>query len=339
LADVRDDEAACTHAPPRVSWVDYARGMGILLVVIGHTERGLTNAGILQPTPALQFCDDWIYAFHMPIFFTITGLFLHRSVSRSTRRFLLRRLRTIAYPYVLWCFLHGAVQALMAGHTNTEVSLSSLWRIVYRPPAHFWFLYVLFFCQVIYLIVHKLRLRPHWFLLLAMLLSLTRVAAMPLGPWGIPYLLRRYLVFVAVGNFVGASSQIERLGAVRSRFLIAGSLGGFAALTAGVSLSLHRSPGADLLIALTGSAAVGALAILLDRLRLIRLLQRWGVVSLEIYVAHVLFSAGFRIVLHHFLHVADPTVHFAAGCLAGLFGAHLLCLMAAKLRLSLLFRL
>lgn len=34
----------------RESWVDYAKGIGILLVVFGHVNRGLQAAGIIMPS-------------------------------------------------------------------------------------------------------------------------------------------------------------------------------------------------------------------------------------------------------------------------------------------------
>jgi uncharacterized membrane protein YcfT len=41
--------------PERIAWIDVARGIGILLVVLGHLESGLSNRVI--------------YAFHIPFFF------------------------------------------------------------------------------------------------------------------------------------------------------------------------------------------------------------------------------------------------------------------------------
>lgn len=41
---------------PRVSWIDVLKGIGIVLVVIGHIY--------LNP-----IVDNWLYSFHMPLFF------------------------------------------------------------------------------------------------------------------------------------------------------------------------------------------------------------------------------------------------------------------------------
>lgn len=44
----------------RIAWVDIAKGLGIFLVVLGHTYR---------KNPV----QNWIYSFHMPLFFILSG--------------------------------------------------------------------------------------------------------------------------------------------------------------------------------------------------------------------------------------------------------------------------
>ncbi len=60
-----------TEQRARIAWVDYVRGVGIFLVVLGHTLRGLRSSEIIQGGSAFHFIDSWIYAFHMPLFFWV----------------------------------------------------------------------------------------------------------------------------------------------------------------------------------------------------------------------------------------------------------------------------
>ena len=46
----------------RIQYIDIAKGIGILLVVIGHCIN------------SLSFLGKWIWSFHMPLFFVISGL-------------------------------------------------------------------------------------------------------------------------------------------------------------------------------------------------------------------------------------------------------------------------
>lgn len=67
----------------RESWVDYAKGIDILLVVFGHVNRGLQAAGIIMPSKLYHLVDSIIYSFHMPLFFFCLACFL---LSRLRRK-------------------------------------------------------------------------------------------------------------------------------------------------------------------------------------------------------------------------------------------------------------
>ena len=45
----------------RIEWIDIAKALGIFLVIAGHTGLPI-------------YLKSWIYAFHMPMFFIISGL-------------------------------------------------------------------------------------------------------------------------------------------------------------------------------------------------------------------------------------------------------------------------
>ena len=48
----------------RIEWIDIAKSLGIFLVVIGHT-----GINVFMPSVA-----KWIYSFHMPLFYFISGM-------------------------------------------------------------------------------------------------------------------------------------------------------------------------------------------------------------------------------------------------------------------------
>lgn len=45
----------------RIDWVDVAKGVGIFLMVMGHSSMP-------------DAVNRWIYSFHMPLFFLLSGL-------------------------------------------------------------------------------------------------------------------------------------------------------------------------------------------------------------------------------------------------------------------------
>ena len=65
----------------RQVWVDYAKAIGIVLVVYGHVARGLHNAGLLVDEGLFTLVDSVVYSFHMPLVFSapISGLIRRQS--------------------------------------------------------------------------------------------------------------------------------------------------------------------------------------------------------------------------------------------------------------------
>ena len=74
-------------AKPRDAALDAMRGIGIVLMVLGHS--GFAGS-------------DFIYLFHMALFFMLSGYFFHMSgEGAALRRFCLRRVAALWLPFVL----------------------------------------------------------------------------------------------------------------------------------------------------------------------------------------------------------------------------------------------
>lgn len=78
----------------RINWIDWAKLFGIFLVVLGHVY---------------DYCDltIYVYSFHMPLFFALSGLtFKQRTIREeiivSTKRILIPYLFFMAIGYVSW---------------------------------------------------------------------------------------------------------------------------------------------------------------------------------------------------------------------------------------------
>lgn len=72
----------------RIEWLDTAKGLGTLLVIIGH------NLGFIHGNPEWH---RYIYTFHMPLFFLATGC----TINTKTPESLLKRAATLAIPYLV----------------------------------------------------------------------------------------------------------------------------------------------------------------------------------------------------------------------------------------------
>lgn len=79
--------------PKRIEYLDIARGIGILLVVLGHNDFGAIS----------PFFHRVIYSFHIPLFFFLSGYFINTSVSFFD--YFRKRFHSILKPYLFTIFL------------------------------------------------------------------------------------------------------------------------------------------------------------------------------------------------------------------------------------------
>ena len=79
----------------RIGYLDSARGMAILLMVIGHA------LGMCCETSLSTNILRYIYSFHMPLFFIIYG-FLYEPVGKSISRTIKKRAIRYLIPYFFW---------------------------------------------------------------------------------------------------------------------------------------------------------------------------------------------------------------------------------------------
>ena len=77
----------------RIEYLDIAKGIGILLVVLGHNDFEVISL----------FAHQVIYSFHMPLFFFLSGYFLNTSTPFFD--FFKKRFHTLLKPYFFTIFL------------------------------------------------------------------------------------------------------------------------------------------------------------------------------------------------------------------------------------------
>jgi fucose 4-O-acetylase-like acetyltransferase len=323
----------------RIQWVDQARGIGIFLVVLGHTLRGLHNGRLIaEDSLAFHRVDSWIYSFHMPLFFLLSGLFAERRTGQEPRRFLYDQFATIAYPYLVWSVLQTLVQMALGRYTNRQVGSMELVGILVNPIMQFWFLYALLLIVLIYYILRRCGLAPLGGLV-AFALFWASQGWVSLGIWLPLNEARRNGIFYAVGAVLGHRGHIDRIERAPTLPLAITALAGYALVTAALFRPEGSRPVLALAVAFCGIAASIALAVLFGRLKGLDLVRVMGVYSLEIYVVHTIASAGIRIALHKALKIQDVSIHVVLGTLAGIVLPLLLARFCERFHVRFVFRL
>lgn len=83
----------------RDSRLDFAKGVLIILVVLGHSFFPLEING---KNATDFYLHRFIYSFHMPAFMLLSGFFFYRSNSKSLKSVLISKIRSIGVPFL--CF-------------------------------------------------------------------------------------------------------------------------------------------------------------------------------------------------------------------------------------------
>src|SRR5215831_19970330 len=90
---------------------DYAKALGIFLVVFGHVIRGLANSGIIHWNSFWASLDDGVYLFHMPLFFYVSGLFFRSTIRRYGYVVKFKQnAAALLLPLVAWSYLQYSLQ-------------------------------------------------------------------------------------------------------------------------------------------------------------------------------------------------------------------------------------
>ncbi|MEB3295553.1 MAG: acyltransferase [Synechococcales bacterium] len=334
LASPKTHDAKKTY----YQWLDYAKGIGILLVVVGHTIAGLANSSILTNNSPWQWLHEWIYTFHMALFFIISGMLVRSSVHRPVGKFTLDKVRTILYPYLIWSVIESFVRIQLSQLTNEHLGWTILGKIWYEPIGQFWFLYSLFIFMVGYRLLVKLRWSDREVLLLAIGLHLTQFW-IPAPDHSIIGSLRDHVIYFALGLIIVPA----RLDRYFQGWHIPTFLGfiflGYGAITWDTFSPYLHSPWMIPLAAIVGSATTLGVAILFAKFQICSFFKVLGKATLEIYVLHLLMIAGCRILLQKFLHVDFAPIHLFLEIAMGILLPLLIRSLCQRLGITYLFTL
>lgn len=294
-----------------------------MLVVVGHTGRGLSGQAFSDGEELLSTMDQAIYAFHMPLFFILSGITFGMRPPISINPSLRGRVWRLIYPLVIWTYIFLALQAFAGDNSNARSDWMGVLVWPVPPVAHFWFLWALLLITVLLAIVRMLCLSAmsdiqFWIstLVAASIISFSVTLPGHLTPFFGAGL--SYLPVFAVGGLIGASSFVR---SVPNRVFasIAGTafmIGLLATVFLYFGVPRHLSGTVLSLLLIVPLMAISGRYALFRWAQGIAFL---GVISMPIYVMHTIFSAGLRIMLLQ-VGLDSLLIHFVLGTVIGIIG-------------------
>lgn len=320
----------------RVAWIDCCKGICILLVVYGHVAGGLKAAGIVKAGSPFIWLREWIYLFHMPVFFFLSGLFAQRACGRPFWQFLKGKARTLAYPYLIWTGIILAAQVTMARYTNNAPDLSRASRFLFEPYGYgMWFLYSLILISLLFYGLSRLRIPSIPIVLIGLAVYALSMHD-TFGFWPILNTSMNNAIFFILGGCFPEIATIS-LRDARGLVLLCSGVGAFVVMTVLQTLQFDFSGSLKLLMALLGISGAICLAMLVVRTAARGVCSLLGFYSLEIYVAHPLWATASRPLLER-LGVHTPVVFIICGVLLGVGGSLILAMACQRFGFPYLFR-
>lgn len=321
----------------REYWVDYAKAIGIILVVYGHVARGIYNAGIEIPFELYLLADSVVYSFHMPLFFFLSGLFFYNSLLKKGGVGLIgSKIDVIVYPYIIWSIAQGVIEAFLSAYTNGEVAYSEVFTLLWSPRAQFWFLYALFIIFCVAMVIFSIFSKKMAIVVFGLSIILY------LYPTILPdYLVFRFISDNIVYFVLGIIFSIYFSSAKLSKPIIVGFFfTGFIIF----QFIFH-----DFLSLTYLDRGVVSLLLACISIFFVVSLSSWvalkpnnffifiGTSSMAIYLMHILAGSGVRVVLDTVMGVDSFVIHLIFGCFMGLFLPMLALMIINKLNISYLF--
>ena len=323
--------SAVTERSTRIDWVDYAKGICIVMVVMMHSVLGVEAAA--GESGFMHAFVMFAKPFRMPDFFLISGLFLAVVIDRDWRTYLDRKVLHFAYFYVLWV-------TIQFGFKAPGIAAESGWRHVgfmylesfIEPFGTLWFIYLL---PVFFVVTKLLRGVPP--LAIWLVAAALEMAHITTGWTVIDEFCGRFVYFYSgylLANYVFALSDRAR---ARPAFALVGVALWTLVNGALVVSGFDEWPLVSLALGFAGAGAIIVTGALLARMQWLNFLRYCGEHSIVIYLAFFLPMAVTRTLLLKTGLIADIGMVSLIVTVAGVAGAVVIWRLALALRANFLF--
>jgi uncharacterized membrane protein YcfT len=302
-------------ADGRVDWVDYAKGICIVMVVMMHSVLGVEAAA--GQTGFMHLVVEFAKPFRMPDFFLISGLFLPLVIDREWRTYLDRKVVHFVYFYALWVTIQFGFKApyfaTEAGWTHVGVMYLESF---IEPFGTLWFIYLL---PVFFVVIKATRRLPSpaiW--AVAALLEMMHVAT---GWTVIDEFCARFVYIYSGYLFAGAVFALSDRARARPALAIAGLVLWAFVNGSLVKFGFSEWPLISLTLGLAGACSIVTIGTLLARAHWLTALRFCGEHSIVIYLAFFLPMATTRTLLLRTGLIPDIGTISLIVTIAGVLGA------------------
>ncbi|MBS6161160.1 MAG: acyltransferase [Firmicutes bacterium] len=203
----------------RIEWVNKVKGFAMLCVVFGHAITG----NIRNSSSILGHVYDYIYLFHMPLFFFFAGFLYQCNESKYLKKgiqnFIKQKFKALMVPYYAYSIITYTVILLLgyvpfignilisAGYKVGTFAESARQILLWQNSLdqHLWFIYALFIVFVMNIMVSKFKVNDIFLLLLVIVLHCLTLRS----GWDIVQRIFAYQVYFVCGKLMNKHNIFE----------------------------------------------------------------------------------------------------------------------------------
>ena len=326
----------------RFAWIDYARGICIILVCYRHCFEGLSHANF--PTADYTFfklMNVSLFSFRMPLFFLLSGVFISSTLlKKDFLTYVNDRFKIILYPMLVWGFIQVTLQLLFSDFVNVDRKIIDYVNLIVMPRKieQFWYLNALFVVGVVYAFFKGVLKFTVWQLMITAVIFYATGAifykinsAAPVDYIAYSFLpdFLHFYIFFFIGDIASSYimnknnqkyySSFKVMIPVFLLFVLAHYFFTIINLRYNIDYYVeHYMPVLFLFVALTGCAFIIQTCFILQRLNLLKFLRVVGYHSLYIYVMHLIVLSAVRNLLTHVFQIKYVPLLLGLGVLAGI---------------------
>ena len=303
-------------ADKKITYISLLQIIGPLFVVLGHSLNGLEATGAWY-----IFSKEWIYIFHMPLFFLVSGYLLSFKGylgKRTYGQFILGKFKRLLIPYLVWNLLFWMPKFFAQNYISDGASLNmvdALKAFVFPRQnvwGHTWFLMGLFIVYLATPLFQKIfQAKKAWISTSAVIVCIV-LYVLPINTEFLALSdLHKDLLFFVIGCLWGqteADTFIAKMKRFRIWFIIVAiCFSALALIWFEQTKPLHFIPCLFILLAF--------LSVFISIKNLPAFWENLASYSFGIYIMHWPIMIVVRIILHQILNVGVPITAIAMSVL------------------------
>ncbi len=276
----------------RIEWVDFSKGVCIILVVLMHSTLGVEKA--LGEVSFLHGFIEWARPFRMPDFFLIAGLFLSRRIGHTWRSYLDTKVVHFFYFYFIWMTIWYVLKLPEFITTKGPVDAMLLYPISFvQPLGTLWFIYLLPVFFVFTKLTRNVPVIAIWLFAAVLHASQLETGARVIDEFG-----ARFIFFYSGYAFAPFAFRVaeffnqQKLASLINGLLIWAVLNAWL-VTGGYA----KTAGIELAMGYVGTGAVFAIGVLLSRVKFGEAVAYCGRNSIVIFLSYFVFMAAARMII------------------------------------------